>query len=583
MFKLVTNNTDILPFSNSLSWASDENTLGTQLTFNSTINLTEGQVVSLFSDNDEYFRGTVEHKKENKYTYEYTLQDYGKYMKNKVPIVQFIDMKASDCIKQLVSESYLVGNIPDIPTLINQIYKAKTREEILSDIFSKVYQDQWKTYFYEISGNVFYVYETADMRIVPNVLVGDYSVESDISEMKNNITGVAQDEKYNSIVVEAADETKYNWFGKLTDVLDITADNAAQAKNTVTYMLETANKIKRSTTIPLIILDEKVEVKAHRSIYINTKNLVGYYYIKSAKHSLQDGLHKCDIDIVFDKNINTTTLTYEDTSLINQIIVDAAESNSNSSSSSSSIINAALQWAISTANDTNVGYQLGAWGPNYYDCSHFVITAYRKAGLSLSGASYTGDMYNAFIGEGFEDVTSSVNLSTGEGLQPGDVLLNAANHTEIYSGNGKMVGARTSNAAFADQVQEHNYRNYPWDYVLRYSVSADSSSYADINGEEKITVDLSFYTGAEDEGGNISASGKTLQYGMCASNYYSFGTQFKITGINGLDDGVFTVEDRGGSDFNSSNRLDIYVGNDNNSKALANRLGRQTCTAYKLN
>ena len=576
MFKLVTSGMDILPYSNSLSWSSDVDTLGTQLSFDSIKDLAEGQVVSLYETDKELIRGIVIKKTDKTNTFSYVVQDYSFYLRNKT-LKQFNNMAASECIKSLITDAYLVGNITDIPTLITQIYKDKTLDEIIEDILSKAQSDQGIYYFKEIVGNVLNVYRLEDMKIVPNIIVGDYEIESSIENMKNDISVISSEEKYNSIVASASDETKYSWYGKLSDTVTVDADNVAQALNIAINKLNELNKIEKSTTVPLVILDESVEIKANRYIYLHSGKLIGYYFVKSAKHSLVDGLHKCDIDIKLDVEASVLTSSYENTALINEIISDSK--NNSSDGGSNGIAKMALKWALDTANDDSVGYQLGAWGPNYYDCSHFVITAYRKAGLSLSGASYTGDMYNAFIGEGFEDVTSSVNLSTGEGLQPGDVLLNVANHTEIYSGNGKMVGARTSHAAFADQVQEHNYRNYPWDYVLRY----ESKSSEDISGGEKMTVDLSFYTGAADEGGNMSASGKTLKYGMCASNVYSFGTKFKIVGINGLDDGVFTVEDRGGSDFNNPNRLDIYVGNDSDSKSLANKLGRQTCTAYKLN
>ena len=576
MFKLVTSGMDILPYSNSLSWSSDVDTLGTQLSFDSIKDLAEGQVVSLYETDKELIRGIVIKKTDKTNTFSYVVQDYSFYLRNKT-LKQFNNMAASECIKSLITDAYLVGNITDIPTLITQIYKDKTLDEIIEDILSKAQSDQGIYYFKEIVGNVLNVYRLEDMKIVPNIIVGDYEIESSIENMKNDISVISSEEKYNSIVASASDETKYSWYGKLSDTVTVDADNVAQALNIAMNKLNELNKIEKSTTVPLVILDESVEIKANRYIYLHSGKLIGYYFVKSAKHSLVDGLHKCDIDIKLDVEASVLTSSYENTALINEIISDSK--NNSSDGGSNGIAKMALKWALDTANDDSVGYQLGAWGPNYYDCSHFVITAYRKAGLSLSGASYTGDMYNAFIGEGFEDVTSSVNLSTGEGLQPGDVLLNVANHTEIYSGNGKMVGARTSHAAFADQVQEHNYRNYPWDYVLRY----ESKSSEDISGGEKMTVDLSFYTGAADEGGNMSASGKTLKYGMCASNVYSFGTKFKIVGINGLDDGVFTVEDRGGSDFNNPNRLDIYVGNDSDSKSLANKLGRQTCTAYKLN
>ena len=582
MFKLVTSGMDILPYSNSLSWSSDVDTLGTQLSFDSIKDLAEGQVVSLYETDKELIRGIVIKKTDKTNTFSYVVQDYSFYLRNKT-LKQFNNMAASECIKSLITDAYLVGNITDIPTLITQIYKDKTLDEIIEDILSKAQCDQGIYYFKEIVGNVLNVYRLEDMKIVPNIIVGDYEIESSIENMKNDISVISSEEKYNSIVASASDETKYSWYGKLSDTVTVDADNVAQALNIAINKLNELNKIEKSTTVPLVILDESVEIKANRYIYLHSGKLIGYYLVKSAKHSLVDGLHKCDVEIKLDIEANVLTSSYENSDLINQIISDSK--NNSSDGGSNGIVKKALKWALDTANDDSVGYQLGAWGPNYYDCSHFVITAYRKAGLSLSGASYTGDMYNAFIGEGFKDVTSSVNLSTGEGLQPGDVLLNVVNHTEMYSGNGKMVGARTSHAAFADQVQEHNYRNYPWDYVLRYESGSgeDISGGEDASGGEKMTVDLSFYTGAADEGGNMSASGKTLKYGMCASNVYSFGTKFKIVGINGLDDGVFTVEDRGGSDFNNPNRLDIYVGNDSDSKSLANKLGRQTCTAYKLN
>jgi flagellum-specific peptidoglycan hydrolase FlgJ/N-acetylmuramoyl-L-alanine amidase CwlA len=113
--------------------------------------------------------------------------------------------------------------------------------------------------------------------------------------------------------------------------------------------------------------------------------------------------------------------------------------------------------------------------------------------------------------------------------------------------------------------------------------SGSGTGDVDLSNATEMSMDLSFYTGEASEGGSESASGKALEYGMCASNDYPFGTRFYFKGINGLDDRTFTVEDRGGSDFDSSSRLDIYVGNDSDAKAKADTLGRQTVTAYKLN
>ena len=145
----------------------------------------------------------------------------------------------------------------------------------------------------------------------------------------------------------------------------------------------------------------------------------------------------------------------------------------------------AVQWAREIANDDSHGYDQGnRWGPDY-DCASFVITAYENAGIPVkeNGASYTGNMYNAFIASGFEDVTHLIDLSSGSGLIEGDVLLNVANHTAMSTGNGMLVeasqnefggitGGQTGDQT-GQEIYEHGYYNYgPWDYVLRYPGSS---------------------------------------------------------------------------------------------------------------
>lgn len=143
-------------------------------------------------------------------------------------------------------------------------------------------------------------------------------------------------------------------------------------------------------------------------------------------------------------------------------------------------INKAVDWALDVANDPSHGYdQAQRWGPNY-DCSSFVISAWEAAGVPVkqAGASYTGNMYSAFLKCGFRDVTNRINLSTGAGLEKGDVLLNHRNHTEMYVGNGRMVKASINEhgGVTGGQTGDQNgreiyvgsYYNYPWDCVLRY-------------------------------------------------------------------------------------------------------------------
>ena len=138
------------------------------------------------------------------------------------------------------------------------------------------------------------------------------------------------------------------------------------------------------------------------------------------------------------------------------------------------------------AADNSHGYdQANRWGPDY-DCSSAVIEAWELAGVPVktNGATYTGNMRGVFLRCGFEDVTASVDLATGAGLQRGDVLLNIRHHTAMYCGNGMEVEASinengsTTGGQPGDQTGREflvrPYRNYPWDCVLRYSEGGET-------------------------------------------------------------------------------------------------------------
>ena len=108
------------------------------------------------------------------------------------------------------------------------------------------------------------------------------------------------------------------------------------------------------------------------------------------------------------------------------------------------IVEEAVQWAIDTANDSSHGYDQGnRWGPDY-DCSSFLTTAYRKAGLSIGGgtAVNTANMRSYFMAAGFQDVTSQVNFRSGSGIIRGDVLITGQKgHTAMSIGDGQVVQA----------------------------------------------------------------------------------------------------------------------------------------------
>ena len=152
----------------------------------------------------------------------------------------------------------------------------------------------------------------------------------------------------------------------------------------------------------------------------------------------------------------------------------------------------AVRFMIEIAQDSSHGYdQNQRWGERGdYDCSSFTITAFEKAGFPVKskyGATYTGNMKDAFINCGFKDVRNAVNIATGAGLIRGDVLLNEVQHVAVYIGNGLIVQASINELGRATggrpgnqtgyEINISKYKNYHrggWDSVLRYDEKIDT-------------------------------------------------------------------------------------------------------------
>ena len=174
-------------------------------------------------------------------------------------------------------------------------------------------------------------------------------------------------------------------------------------------------------------------------------------------------------------------------------------------------VEAAIQWAISIANDNSHGYsQANRNGPDY-DCSSFVSTAFKKGGFSVSGSLNTSSMKAAFEKAGF------TSYKKGDvSIQRGDILLKPGSHVELYlgdntcvaahsdydgktgDGNGKEIQVRTKN--YCTFCKQANYT-----YVLRY------------NGKTTNSYTYSF---------NFNANGGSL--GTTGAFTTSYGKEFQI-------------------------------------------------------
>lgn len=139
----------------------------------------------------------------------------------------------------------------------------------------------------------------------------------------------------------------------------------------------------------------------------------------------------------------------------------------------SPVVERAISWAVSIANDNSHGYsQSSRWGPDY-DCSSLVISAFKNAGVDVGTATYTENMRFQFTQHGFQWIPWN-QIGGVSNLQRGDILLNEKNHTEIYLGGNQNVGAH-SNKGYPQtgdqtgtEVSVSGYYFHPWDGILRY-------------------------------------------------------------------------------------------------------------------
>lgn len=99
-------------------------------------------------------------------------------------------------------------------------------------------------------------------------------------------------------------------------------------------------------------------------------------------------------------------------------------------------------------------------------------------------------------------------------------------------------------------------------YTSQYTLVKNETEEVDVNDEivepeyEYIEFKLTYYTDMPSENGGytVTCTGKELEVGMVANNYLSIGTEIYLE-----DYGTVVVEDRGGSNFNVENRLDVFV------------------------
>ena len=440
------------------------------------------------------FSGVIVDYTKNSTQYQVTAFDYAYYLSKSKVTKNFTNITAEDATKEILDELGIEANYI-YPTRINisKLYAQQSAYDVIMDLYTQIYkQIGYKFYISASYWNKVGVYRVnwhkCQKIITPNV--GNTNISNgnllslDYKKTGSNIVNRVKVYDDKNQLIETLDNEEYSFgqFGILQEeyVREEGKDYPTVVRNSIFHGIDK---------------DISVEVLGNYDYYSGSEVKICVPWIEDLKQK-DDGTYVSAYITSDTQTWDCSTGSYNtkleltlNEFMDEKYIDDANQSSSNGKGGSgkgSSVVKNAIKWAKDFAADDTHGYQLGGWGDPDIDCSHFVISAYRNAGLSLSGASYTGDMIEAFCAEGFEKI-DNFDKANGSDLKEGDVLLNIANHTEMYIGNGKNIGAHTNRDgktgdSSGTEVGISNYHNYPWDCVLRYTVQDSFSDSGDIDG-----------------------------------------------------------------------------------------------------
>jgi len=300
-----------------------------------------------------------------------------------------------------------------------------------------------------------------DTDVVNNVSNSISGLKGDAESISNSVNGYdtsAVDEFYDiSSAAAKAKNAIYNKISQLSDKIEKTATHLTDVVNKHSEV-QNACKSDEFVDVDYGGVTNNKALNSSNTNYRSTSAVGGG--VGSAAYGASTGL--------------SSSSTYGGSSMASQQLTEEAlERFKNGDITVDAAVKSAIEWALKTANDNLHGYsQDTRWGNPNYDCASFVISAYEAAGIPVieAGATYTGDMRAAFLKCGFEWIPGNPDVNS---LQPGDILLDESDHTEMYIGNGQNVGAHSNydgvnGDSSGREVCVGNYYSHPWDGVLRY-------------------------------------------------------------------------------------------------------------------
>lgn len=243
--KVVVNDTDVSKHIGDISWTNTKNTLATTMSFSTPkpkemkyMNIyipKMGDIMRYSGGDKEDFRGVIIEVDDGAmYENKYTAVDVGWYLNKTTDTYQFTSMRDDDCIKKICNDLYIpIVLIPELSTLITQIYIDKPVSDVIKDILDKC----GNGYNFDFVPDGMRIYLCNDkvvepkFRISPNTelknsvqYMGNIEHKGSIENMKNSVKVITDTDVMTTLKAEES-ISKYGFLQEVVKMND--GDNAS--------------------------------------------------------------------------------------------------------------------------------------------------------------------------------------------------------------------------------------------------------------------------------------------------------------------------------------------------------------------
>lgn len=322
---------DITPLVNSITWDSN---LSLMAALEFDIAWTDaklfpvnpcdvGDVVILTQGGKEVYRGVIVNEgRSGRQPIKYKVYDYAWYLGKSKSVYQFNKVSASQAITKILNDfGMLVGKVPEMGTIVDDIFLEKSPAEIIETIYKRHEKSSGKRYNVEMrEGKIFFEEMTelvikgtfklaeniAPVDVLANPLGADRT--RSIEEMRNRVKIlIERDDKEKSkpkyeVVAVAQDEASIKKYGLLEETFKIEAEDAAKGREVSRILLKRLNRIQETNSLRVF---GDVAFKAGRlwDVTEPITGMQGQFMIIAAKHEVKNQIHTMELTLALPEDV----------------------------------------------------------------------------------------------------------------------------------------------------------------------------------------------------------------------------------------------------------------------------------------